>query len=196
MRKLILGLALAGATLSSHAADDTSEVPAGDVVRAQAAIKELGGALRTALQARIQSEGAPAAVDFCHDQAPRIAAEVAAKHQVSIGRTALRLRNPANAPLAWQEDVLAEFARAAAGGAAVQDLHRRRVVDTPQGPRVRYAQAIRTEGPCLACHGLSVAEPIRTAIARHYPEDRATGFAEGDLRGMFSVEFPASTDTR
>ena len=45
---------------------------------------------------------------------------------------------------------------------------------------------------CLACHGPAEAldEEVRVALAELYPEDRATGFRSGDLRGWFWVEVP------
>ena len=36
---------------------------------------------------------------------------------------------------------------------------------------------------CLTCHGKRLAGDVRTAIAEHYPDDRATGYALGDVRG-------------
>ncbi|MBS02714.1 MAG: hypothetical protein CMQ24_08425 [Gammaproteobacteria bacterium] len=36
---------------------------------------------------------------------------------------------------------------------------------------------------CLTCHGKRLAGDVRTAIAEHYRDDRATGYALGDVRG-------------
>jgi hypothetical protein len=51
---------------------------------------------------------------------------------------------------------------------------------------------IRVLPPCLACHGVEDAlqAAVRAALAEGYPEDQATGFADGDLRGWFWVEVP------
>ena len=56
----------------------------------------------------------------------------------------------------------------------------------------RYMKAIPMGAvPCLTCHGAP--EPALNAeILRLYPQDRATGFAPGDLRGAFTVSMPAS----
>jgi len=56
-------------------------------------------------------------------------------------------------------------------------------------------RSIATEPGCLACHGSEVAEPVRAAIAERYPDDHATGFAVGDLRGALWVEVPAGATT-
>ena len=43
---------------------------------------------------------------------------------------------------------------------------------------------------CLKCHGdaESLAPEVSDRLAELYPDDRATGFAMGDLRGAFVVE--------
>ena len=154
-----------------------------DAERAQAAMNDLGGRLKTALVAKMQAEGPVAAVGFCREEAPRIAAAVSAEHGLKVGRTAVRHRSPANAPTPWQEVVLAGFFEEAkekpAGGLSW---------DSREGDVYRRTRGIATEAPCLTCHGSNIAEPVRAAIAAAYPDDQATGFAEGDLRGMFWVE--------
>ena len=40
---------------------------------------------------------------------------------------------------------------------------------------------------CLGCHGKSIAPEVKAKLAELYPEDKATGFSEGDLRGAFVV---------
>ena len=40
---------------------------------------------------------------------------------------------------------------------------------------------------CATCHGESVSPEILAEIKARYPDDTATGFAVGDLRGMFTV---------
>ena len=44
---------------------------------------------------------------------------------------------------------------------------------------------------CLTCHGSDIDANIAEALAERYPADEATGFATGDLRGVFRVEFQA-----
>jgi len=184
---IALGLLMIGSAVS---AQDAVNPDAAQIAKAQAAIKDLGQSLRGALVATMQADGPVAAVNFCHDQAPVIAAQVAERHQVQIGRTALRHRSPGNAPTEWQQAALAEFAAKVAQGSPAAGMvsHSSGVIDGQA--RFRFAQSIPTEAPCLACHGDNVAAPIKAEIEKHYPDDSATGFKEGDLRGMFWVEFP------
>jgi len=52
-------------------------------------------------------------------------------------------------------------------------------------------KALRTVGmhdqPRGACHGGETADDVRVAIAARYPQDHATGFSAGDLRGAILV---------
>lgn len=182
VRWLTLALLLGGAL--AHADEQA---------RADAAMKDLGMQLRTALVTRMQAEGPVAAIDFCHEQAPIIAAAVAQRHGVRIGRTALRTRSLANAPAQWQSAVLAQFDEQARAGRPVQDLHFASDEQLPADVALRTMRGISTEAPCLVCHGQAVAEPIAQAIKARYPADAATGFAEGELRGAFWVEVPKAS---
>lgn len=54
----------------------------------------------------------------------------------------------------------------------------------------RWAKAIETESPCLACHGPAVEASLEKAIRQLYPDDPATGFEPGRLRGLLWVGVP------
>ncbi|MBK6727315.1 MAG: DUF3365 domain-containing protein [Xanthomonadales bacterium] len=173
------------------AAGDAATTPDADTARAQAAMAELGQSLRTALQAKVAQDGAVAAVAFCHDRAPLIAAEIASKHGVRVGRTSLKQRSPANTPSTWQRAVLDGFAAQVAQGKDPATLSHR----SEDGPTLRVAKALKVEAPCLACHGPreTIAPEVARAIAAAYPKDLATGFREGDLRGLIWAEVERSS---
>ncbi len=161
-----------------------------ELQRAQAAMADLGQRLKAALTEKMQAEGPVAAVDFCHEEAPLIAADVAKEHGVAVGRTAVRHRSPDNTPTAWQQDVLAHFVEQSETTPPQEMVFAERTDTT-----LRVAKGIPTQTPCLACHGSNIAEPVRVAIAERYPDDNATGFSEGDLRGMFWAEVPLSASS-
>lgn len=166
-------------------------VPTADAqARGQAAMKEFGDTLRLELRTAMSRDGAPGAVDFCHDQAPLIAAQVGARHGVRLGRVAVpgRNRNPANAPDGWQGEVLAGFQQAVAAGGAPEAQVAVLRDGLPDDVSLRMARGIRVEAACLMCHGDNIAPPIAGRLASLYPDDRATGFLEGDLRGLVWVE--------
>ena len=119
------------------------------------------------------------AIAVCRDAAPRLAQEIGTEHGVAIGRTSWKLRNPANAAPAWAEDLVA----------ARVEAPRTRAHDDG---RLGALLPIRVATKCLTCHGndAALSEEVRMALADAYPEDRATGFADGDLRGWFWIEVP------
>ena len=64
-------------------------------------------------------------------------------------------------------------------------------VKLPEG-RAGYVEPILTQPLCLTCHG-DVQDPaLLERIKADYPEDRATGFEAGELRGVFWIEYPVA----
>lgn len=139
--------------------------------------------LKQALVAGLQ-QGPVSAISVCREQAPSIAADLSIEGIV-VGRSSHRLRNPSNAAPDWVVPVLDEWVGAGADRSPV-------VVALPGG-RSGYVEAIETQPLCLACHGTSLAPEIAERIAADYPDDRATGFEVGDLRGVFWAEFPSAS---
>ncbi|MCA9293446.1 MAG: DUF3365 domain-containing protein [Phycisphaerales bacterium] len=120
--------------------------------------------------------GASGAVEVCSKRAPLIAKEVSESRGVEIGRTSWKLRNQDNAPPTWAALLIDERPEAP------------KYMANPAG-EFGALLPIRVAGTCLQCHGkLEQLDPrVRDQLARLYPEDQATGFASGDLRGWFWV---------
>lgn len=126
--------------------------------------------------------GTAGAIGVCKDEAPKIAQTVAREKGVMIGRTSVKLRNPANAAPSWAVGVLND-----------QPAEPRLAANTDGSLGVTLP--IKLAANCLACHGsLETIEPaVKAALAAKYPKDQATGFKQGDLRGWFWVEVPPPT---
>lgn len=163
-----------------------------DLARAKAAAMAFSGQLRSELQAAMAAGGPVAAVEVCHQQAPRIADEVMVEHGVRLGRVALpgRHRNPVQAAADWRLATLQAFQQAVDGGAAAAEQVAVVHNGLPDGVALRMMRGIATEPGCLACHGSDIAPEIHQALHARYPDDGATGFAVGDLRGALWVEAP------
>ena len=177
----------------SRPAPAAALTPESTDVRAQKAASAFSARLQGALQARMAETGPIGAIDFCHEQAPVIAAEVATEHGVRLGRVPVpgKARNLANTAIDWQVVAVKALQHQRVNGTPVTALVFRQADGLPEGVALRTMKGIGIQPACLACHGSDVAEPIRAAIAAHYPEDAATGFALGDLRGGLWVEVPA-----
>ncbi|MGV6819847.1 MAG: Tll0287-like domain-containing protein [Parvularcula sp.] len=161
-----------------------------DVTAARAAAKALGGQLKARLMAAMGEGGPAAAIEVCSEAAPGIAASVSADTGMTVGRTALRIRNPGNAPDAWETKQLEAFTAAVAEGADAAGLEVAEIVKEGDGMTLRYAKAIPMGSTCAMCHGENVSDEVKALIAARYPDDAATGFAPGEVRGMFTVSKP------
>jgi len=160
------------------------------LVRADAAAKQLGGALKSRLVEAMGQAGPTGAVRVCADEAPAIAARVRSETSVSVGRASLRPRNPASAPPEWVSAWLAAQGERKAEGVTGTST----VVVTASGRVARVLKPIAIEAVCLACHGdpASIAPEVSAVLRAKYPADRATGYALGDLRGALWAEAPAN----
>jgi hypothetical protein len=152
---------------------------------------QLGGQLKAELTQAIAEGGPMAAINVCYLRAPEIAAQLSQASGARVGRTALRVRNPSNAPDDLERSVLEQFATDLGSGPIDRPLEA--VFEIRRGDAVerRYMRAIPTDALCLTCHGKTIAPELAAAIARDYPKDEATGFEQGQLRGAFSVVWPA-----
>jgi hypothetical protein len=135
--------------------------------------KRLSGRLMTAM-----SEGGPAAaIEVCQVEAKSMAIEVGKETNVKIGRTGVRLRNTNNQPPSWAQKLIVDK------------------TDTPVFARLSNEHVvallpIKLQAQCLMCHGPSesLAPEVKEKLATLYPQDQATGFSEGELRGWFWIE--------
>lgn len=152
-----------------------------------AAMDQLQGKLKERLTAELQKGGPAAAAEVCRSEAPVITAGLQGPG-LKIGRTSHLLRNSTSEAPAWAAAwVNAQGGRKVAAGPKMAQ------VELPGGGK-GYLRVIGTAPVCLTCHGAPEAmDPaLKTALAQGYPQDRATGFAENDVRGWFWAEVPAA----
>jgi len=152
---------------------------------AEKARDALAETLQQELRTALADGGPPAGIRVCAQRAPEIAAEVGKQGGVAIGRTSARLRNLANQPPLWAAE--------AVGAPVRQDGEGPRFWTHADG-RLAALFPILLASHCVMCHGTEeqIAPATRSALTELYPDDRATGFAPGDLRGWFWIEVPAA----
>lgn len=147
---------------------------------------EFNARLRAKLHLAMAEEGPLGAIGICASHAPGIAERLQEQH-ITVKRTSERLRNSENAPDAWEQRILSFFEDERAAGADTASLeHYAQFIDE-EGTLFRYARAIPTGQECLMCHGDNLAPDIAAELAKRYPDDRATGFKVGDIRGLVSI---------
>ena len=183
MKKQIL-FTLCGllAAFTSYAADNQQLVN-----ETRGAIKALGSELKATLQSSMKSEGPVKAISVCNVQAPKLAQKVSAEKGMEVGRTSLKTRNPLNAPDPWELSVLEQFEHRKAEGEALKTIEYSEIVQHNGNRVFRYMKAIPTDDVCLMCHGKQIPENLSTQLEKLYPDDQATGFSKGDIRGAFTV---------
>lgn len=186
---LVMAVAAVLALAPAAHAGQPASTPGTQVSAARAASKELGEALKSQLVAALKSGGAIAALSVCNTVAPSIAANISKQHSMEVGRTALKVRNTANAPDAFETRVLEDFANRIAAGADPATLEYSETVTENGGSTFRYMKAIPMAAePCAACHGTDVKPDVKAAVDQLYPQDQATGFKPGELRGAFTIK--------
>ena len=176
--------------LCSPAAPFANEDLAARIGASREAIKSFAGALQGRLSSAMADGGPTAAIEACKIAAPQIAESASAKRGWSVGRTSLKLRNPANAPDAWERAVLLDFEARKAAGEDPGTLDHAETVAADGQRTFRYMKAIPTQQVCTICHGTGIAAEVTARLDALYPDDRARGFLVGDIRGAFSITQP------
>ncbi len=190
---LLLALAAAVPAQAAGAAD-TGAVDAALAQDTRAIATELVSQLGQKLKSALANEGPLAAVSVCKEAAPAIAKDLSARHGAQVTRVGTRVRNPKmGVPNGWQKDALVEFEARLDKGETPADLEYWKVVDGSDGKReLRYAKAIVTQPLCVTCHGKGedIPAPLLEKIRAEYPDDQATGYSVGKLRGAVVVTRP------
>ncbi len=182
----IAAITMATSTQIGHA------TPAEDALAGEARglVKSFATDLKHTLVKTMKSEGPVAAIRVCNVSAPEIAKDKSTASGWTIGRTSVKLRNAKNAPDAWEAKVLAIFAKKSAAGEDLKTMQFYETVEADGKKTFRYMKAIPLAKPCLTCHGENVKAPLKATLKDLYPQDAATGFKLGNLRGAFTLSKP------
>ncbi len=123
------------------------------------------------------------AVTFCNEKAMPLTDSLSKKYNCEIKRVSDKFRNPANKltetdSVIWRKMSLSETMSPFISSENAQFV---------------YYKSINIAMPaCLKCHGSADKEidaKTLEAIRQKYPDDKATGYNEGDLRGMWKITF-------
>jgi len=142
--------------------------------------------LLTALQEEISKSGPEGAISVCKDMAPRMAGEISQQTGWKIKRVSLKARNDARAvPDSWEKAALEDFDKRAAAGEPPAKLEKGEKI----GNEYRFVKALPVQPLCLNCHGPAeqISPAVKAVLAKHYPNDLATGYSVGQIRGVISV---------
>jgi hypothetical protein len=142
------------------------------------------------LQQAIAANGHPGAIDFCQVNALPILKSLETKYAVTLRRVSSRPRNPADTPNADEIPLLDAYSYNAENNILADPS----IQKLQQGEVFLYTKPIMlSNAMCLSCHGdpkKDIAPETAAKLKQLYPQDPATGYAEGDLRGMWSLRLP------
>lgn len=192
MRRLAIAL-LAGAALVVTAPTASAENDLDAHTRlSRELINAYAQNLKSELIGAIEASGPVAAIELCNHKAPVISRQHAAEQGLTLGRTSLKLRNPNNAPDAWERTILQSFEERKAAGEDPATIDHAAIIMRDGKRVIHYMKAIPTGELCLNCHGGDEVKPeVAAKLAEFYPDDKARGFEVGDIRGAFTIVKPA-----
>lgn len=150
--------------------------------RARAALGPYKKTLKETLVKALE-QGPDVALDTCSKNAQGLATKFS-KDGVTVGRSALRLRNEKDAPRPWLGPVMVELSK------AKSETDAWTLVDVGGGKK-GYAEAIWLKAECLTCHGDPLVPSVEMKLKTLYPKDAAKGFHLGEFRGVFWAEVDA-----
>ena len=157
------------------------------VAEAKTITKAFGSALKGELKKAMKAGGPINALEICNTKANPITEKAAKEHNALISRVSLKNRNPDNVPNDWQRAVLEDFNARAAKGESVKKMGFAEVVEHDGKKQLRFMKALPTGGLCLECHGTNIEADVQAKITELYPDDKATGYEKGKVRGAVVI---------
>lgn len=138
------------------------------------------------LQNALQNGGVENAIGFCSLKATPLVDSLSKSFGAEIKRVSLKARNPSNVPNDLEKELLEAYAYQWKDSIPLQTN-----VQALEGSRYLFTKPILVDNAlCLSCHGKydnGLLKKSADFIKSKYPDDKATGYQIGDLRGIWSI---------
>ncbi len=148
---------------------------------AKTSFESISGALMQAMA----KGGVSEAMTYCNISALPITDSLSESQKVEIQRLAINYRNPMNKAIDIDFDVMQYFQnQLVAGNKPISVL-------LQDKDALVFFKPILLMPQCLGCHGNPETEILpetKELLMTYYPDDLATGFKVGDLRGMWKIK--------
>jgi hypothetical protein len=141
--------------------------------------------LRTTLLKAIREKGLSGALAFCNTRALPVTGTYASE-VMTVSRVSDKNRNSKNVLSEYDKKEWAKYI----GLAAKKDSLRSIIVY--RNHEYHYYKPIIIQPMCLSCHGTpgkDIPKDLLQVIDSLYPGDKAKGYKQGDLRGMWHIVF-------
>lgn len=144
-------------------------------------------ALSEKLTEQMKLGGPAQAIPFCNVEAIPLTQKLSDEFNVTIKRTSDKLRNQENKPSERELEIINNYNKLIAEKKEITPI-----VEVDNNNNKHFYAPIILKANCLACHGKVeefVSLKTDSIIKSLYPNDKAIGYNEGDLRGLWSIEF-------
>lgn len=138
--------------------------------------------------ARLDRDEDPVAVWLAYaDHVPDWGRQVSNTEKIDFSRTALGVRNPANAPDDWERQQLEQMSFMLDAGVDPETMEVAEIVLEGEETVFRWMRPVLMGEPCLVCHGEAIDGRIKLLLGQEYPLDEATGYAAQQFGGAYSA---------
>jgi len=149
---------------------------------------QLAEKIRGLLLQEIDKGGFSSAVRVCSELAQEMTLQFNAETGHHVRRISLKYRNPKNVADAYEQRKLEEFNILNQKEELSKEYSE--IVEEQGKKYLRYLRPLIVAPVCVNCHGPkeNIPQEVKTILAERYPDDRATGFLVGDVRGAVTVK--------
>lgn len=141
------------------------------------------------LMGAIMENGTQHALEFCNVQAMPLTDSMSQVHNAKIQRVSDQPRNQNNAANHKELEQIEHYKSLIAEGKTGKDIKPNVEIN---GDKVHFYYPIITNEMCLQCHGKKneqVKPETLALLSDLYPEDKATGYGDNEVRGVWSIIF-------
>ena len=188
MKKLILVLLILS-FFSCQSKKELTEPEKGRVIAlGDSSATVLLKALVSSLKGALSSGGVVEGVEFCSKNAQTLtkSVEQGLPEGITVKRTTLKYRNEKNKPDEYDEKALKYYQDHWQEGPKNIPPY---VQYVPEDGTYLYYKPLGIKKVCLNCHGSQqqINAEVRMRLKKYYVNDMATGYKEGDFRGLVRV---------
>ncbi len=147
--------------------------------------------MSTQLKKALEKGGVPNAIQYCNLAAYSITDSLSNIHRATIRRVTDKPRNPNSAMQAQEQEVFNQFQSKWDGKQPLAPI-----VKQLQNGEIAFFAPIGVQAFCTQCHGKlgeTLSSENYAVIQNLYPADKAIGYTEGDLRGMWHISMQANS---
>lgn len=147
----------------------------------QDTVQKLEIALAERLQKEITTQGVARAMKVCSIHAIPLTQKIREQSKIhSLKRTSLKWRNPLNQPTSEEIAILNNLS-------STEGI--REYTYSVNFPLIKVYKTLTIKPLCLNCHAdkSKLSEEVLATINKLYPEDKATGYSLGDVRGVIKL---------